>query len=229
MSCQYFVWHVAQLRLGRLGKVQRRSQPHQLGRSWLVCRTRCWAKARNLKRGIDDHHRQTAGGQSADATTVSKPPVASIATIFGDKASSRTMRSSIPTPVRFEDENSRRSVTNRHVQADPLKHRCQLLSRPSDPILAQSGFGSRRKRLFGFDGTAGDDPPRSPYGLSGPWILRSSHLPPRRLRYQKRGTSSYKDFWLIVAFQGASDMARPGSMQLRAPRGIRLDAAALNG
>jgi transposase len=30
-----------------------------------------------------------------------------------------------------------------------------------------------------------------------------SHLPPRRLRYQKRGTSSYKDFWLIVAFQGA--------------------------
>ena len=70
---------------------------------------------------------------------------------------------------------------------------------------------------------------RAPLRAQRPMDFAVSHLPPRRLRYQKRGTSSYKDFWLIVAFQGASDMARPGSMQLRAPRGIRLDAAALNG
>jgi hypothetical protein len=50
-------------------------------------------------RGIDDHHRQACADQARPATTIaSKPPVASIATIFGDKAFSRTMRSSIPSP-----------------------------------------------------------------------------------------------------------------------------------
>jgi transposase len=37
-----------------------------------------------------------------------------------------------------------------------------------------------------------------------------SRLPPRRQRYQKRGTSSYKDFWLIVALQGAKMRKKSG-------------------
>jgi hypothetical protein len=37
-----------------------------------------------------------------------------------------------------------------------------------------------------------------------------SRLPPRHQQYQKRGNSSYKDFWLIVAFQGAKMTIRFG-------------------
>jgi transposase len=48
-----------------------------------------------------------------------------------------------------------------------------------------------------------------------------SHLPPRRLRYQKRGTSSYKDFWLIVAFQGAKMRQKSGPVKEPAEKVVK--------
>ena len=51
---------------------------------------------------------------------------------------------------------------------------------------------------------------RAPLRAQRPMDFAVSHLPPRRLRYQKRGTSSHKDFWLIVAFQGAKMRQKSG-------------------
>ena len=59
-----------------------------------------------------------------------------------------------------------------------------------DPILAQAGFAERPKRLFGFDGTAGEDP-CSPTGLASQ-RGSVSRQPPHRLLCQKRRYSSYK-------------------------------------
>jgi len=51
---------------------------------------------------------------------------------------------------------------------------------------------------------------RAPLRAQQPMDFAVSHLPPRRLGYQKRRTSSYKDFWLIVAFQGAKMRQKSG-------------------
>ena len=65
------------------------------------------------------------------ATTASKPPVASIATSFGDKALSRATRSSIPEAVRLKTKTLA-SRTNRNVQpvlryVDPKHYRVHLI------------------------------------------------------------------------------------------------------
>src|ERR1700732_3415739 len=44
---------------------------------------------------------------------------------------------------------------------------------------------------------------RAPLRAQRPKDFSVSRLPPRRQQHQKRRKSSYKDLWLIVAFQGA--------------------------
>jgi transposase len=60
---------------------------------------------------------------------------------------------------------------------------------------------------------------RAPLRASWPMDFAVPRLPPHHQQYQNRGTSSYKDFWLIVAFQGAktrqkSDSPKPSSKRL---------------
>jgi hypothetical protein len=50
----------------------------------------------------------------------------------------------------------------------------------------------------------------APLRAQRPKDFSVSRLPPRRQQYQKRRTSSYKDFWLIVAFQGAKMRQKSG-------------------
>ncbi len=54
---------------------------------------------------------------------------------------------------------------------------------------------------------------RAPLRASRPMDFAVSRLPPRHQQYQKRGTSSYKDFWLIVAFQGAKMRQKSGPVK----------------
>jgi transposase len=48
-----------------------------------------------------------------------------------------------------------------------------------------------------------------------------SRLPPRHQQYQKRGNSSYKDFWLIVAFQGAKMRQKSGPVKEPADKVVK--------
>jgi len=81
-------------------------------RSVLARLPSAWAKARTCA-GLTTTTGRPAPARPA-ATTASKPPVASIATIFGDKAPSRAMRSS-PHTCALEDKTLA-GWTNRHVQ-----------------------------------------------------------------------------------------------------------------
>jgi transposase len=48
-----------------------------------------------------------------------------------------------------------------------------------------------------------------------------SRLPPRHQQYQKRGNSSYKDFRLIVAFQGARMRQKSGPVREPAEKVVK--------
>src|ERR1700730_5399451 len=115
------------------------------------------------------------------------------------------MRSSIPTPVRLKDS---RRLDEPPRPADPLTHRCQLPLRPSDPILARTGFVSGPSDCSG--SMERQAKTRAPLRAQRPKEFLVSRLPPRHQQYQRRRTSSYKDFWLIVAFQGAKMSIRFG-------------------
>ena len=129
-----------------------RSPRHRSGRSWRVAER--LAKARTWA-GLTTTTGRPAPARPA-ATTVSNPPVASTATARARAVFSRSINSSKPAPLRLTQSSRRRAV---HAHPDDLsKRRCRHKSRPSDPILAQAGFAERPKRLFGFDGTASEDP-----------------------------------------------------------------------
>src|SRR3984893_8425838 len=48
-----------------------------------------------------------------------------------------------------------------------------------------------------------------------------SRLPPRHQQYQRRRTSSYKDFWLIVALQGAKMRQKSGPVKESAEKVVK--------
>src|SRR5215831_13620144 len=54
---------------------------------------------------------------------------------------------------------------------------------------------------------------RAPLRARKPMDFAVSRLPPRHQQYQKRRTLSYKDFWLIVAFQGAKMRQKSGPVK----------------
>src|SRR6202030_1340276 len=68
------------------------------------------------------------------------------------RASSRTMRSSIPTPVRLKTKLSPVGRTARSRRSFETSMPTTIASNP-----CANGLRKRPKRLFGFDGTAGDD------------------------------------------------------------------------
>src|ERR1700730_11728535 len=84
-----------------------------------------------------------------------------------------------------------------------------IASVSSDPILAQSGFVSGPSDCSG--SMERQAKTRAPLRAQRPKDFSVSRLPPRRQQYQRRRTSSYKDFWLIVALQGAKMSIRFGA------------------
>jgi transposase len=62
---------------------------------------------------------------------------------------------------------------------------------------------------------------RAPLRAQRPKDFSVSRLPPRRQQYQKRRTSSYKDFWLIVAFQGAKMRQKSGPVKEPAEKVVK--------
>jgi hypothetical protein len=92
---------LANLRFGRLGEMRDHCSVDRIGLGPFAERV---GKSPHLRR-IDDHHRQTSSG-NACCNTVSKPPVASIATSLGDIVFSLSTNSSIPAPVRLTEKLS---------------------------------------------------------------------------------------------------------------------------
>src|SRR5438046_1811873 len=89
------------------------------------------------------------------ATTASKPPVASMATSAGDRAFSRATRSSIPAAVRLKTKLSpvgRTATSSRSFDTSMPTTIASIRSHP-----CANGLLPRPKRLFGFDGTSGED------------------------------------------------------------------------
>lgn len=111
---------------------------------------------------------------SPAATTVSNPPVASTAMAAGPRGPSRSIRAAIPSPSRLTKNASPpgRTATSRRSfdTSIPTMTMASILSHP-----CASGLRFERpKRLFGVDGSAGEDP-SSPTGLVS---LRAVGLPP---------------------------------------------------
>src|SRR5262249_9896755 len=90
-----------------------------------------------------------------EATTVSKPPVASIATNTRDKVLSQATRSRIPAAVRLKTKPSPVGRTATSKRSFDTSMPTTIPSIRSHPCT--NGLRPRPKRLFGFDGTAGED------------------------------------------------------------------------
>ena len=109
---------------------------------------------------------------SAAATTLSNPPVASTAIAAGASPASLSFSAARPSPLRATAKASPDGATGTSSRSFDTSMPTNTASIPSRPCL--SGLASRPRRLFGFDGTAGEAA-RSPTGSD---TLRAFGLSP---------------------------------------------------
>ena len=201
-SC-HLIRQLPELRLGCLGEMGDYRRVDRIGlsssaESHREGRHLCW---------IDDHHGK-AGTSQARGHHCLEAASALNCTNAGDKVFEPGEEMRLKTKPSPSDEPPRLSV--------PSTLRCRLPSRPSDPILAQTGFDHGPSDCSG--SMERQARTRTPLRALRSIDFSASRLPPRCHRSQTGETSSYKDFWPIVAIEGAQ---KPGPVKKPAEQVVR--------